>query len=175
MSDAIVIDPAFRIQLMDALVARLYTSSMNHRKARLHKIIRDNSLFHKNDQDCFSFKREVFAFADRTGGYPSPMNTLAPDMRDRVREYMRDVETVRIEQEHVQGYFQKVVSVSSRAADYRALTPSTLHSTINQFSDKCEPGEGTLTTSEIEAFIRDNDKYLEMVRTRLTLNLINAP
>ena len=171
----IQIDPAFRIQLMDQLVTRLYASSITHRNNRLHKIIRDNSLFHKNDQDCFSFKREIFAHADRTGGYPSPMNTLSPNLRGKVREYMRDVELTEIEQAHVRGYFQKVVGVSSRAADFKALVPSVLHSIINQFNDKCEPGEGVLSPSEIEEFIRQNDKYLEMVRTRLTLNLINAP
>lgn len=169
------INPSVRINILDSLMLKLYTSSNNHCKNRLHNLIKINSSIYKNNQQCFSFRRTVFQHAEHTGPYPSPINILAPAMRGEMKEYIQDVQRTEAERVLVKGYLQKVVGISHYMADYLAVTPTALHPPIKKFSDQCEIGEGTLTPSEIEAFIDNNSKYLDMVRTRLTMNLINAP
>lgn len=169
------LDPSVRINILDALMKRLYTSSNAHRNKNLCRLIRNNSVICNNTQDCFSFRREIYEEPGRCGPYPQPMNMLSNKMRDEVKEYISDAERVDAEQVLVKGYLQRAIALSHQIADYMAVIPSALHPQIKNFNILCEPGDGSLTSSEIEKFKHDNARYLEMVRTRLTMNLINAP
>jgi hypothetical protein len=169
------IEPNARIELIDALVRKLYRSSTLYGNKTINKLIQDNSELHGNNQQMFSFRKTVFTTSDFTGAFPSPINTLSPTIREDVKEYLSFTEETNAEKCVVKGFLQRVVTSSHCAADYAKLTPTQLHSVIKQFSYGCEQGEGTLTEPEIAQFKHDNAKYLELVKTRLTMNLINAP
>lgn len=169
------ISPSARIELIDALLKKLYNSSNLYRDKTLNQLIKDNSAIYDNDQLCFSFKNTIFQASDFRGKYPLPINKLAPIMRDSFRDYISFAEQTKNEKLLVLGYLQRLVTVSRRAADYSALMPKQLHYLINDIKLSLEPGDGLLTAAEIESFKQNNSKYIEMLKTRLTMNLINAP
>ena len=167
---------AIRINMLDELIAKLYTSAREHSNRHLMLLIEKNSAIHKNTQDCFTFRREIFEIPGRTGNYPQPINTVSSEIRDSVKDHISNTEQTAIELALVKTFLQRVLAISHRTADYMAVTPTALHGIIKKFRIELEPDEkAALTTSEVEEFKHTNSKYLQMVQTRLTMNLINAP
>ncbi|MBT7452185.1 MAG: hypothetical protein HN793_15210 [Rhodospirillaceae bacterium] len=169
------IKTAFRHEMLNRIITKIYTSSRGHRNKRIAKIIRANSLIHKNEQECFSFRSNTYEASDRKGAYPMPINLLDTSLKEEFIVFIGDGNALEEERNFVKGYIQRVMMMTEHLADYLKLMPDSTHPIVQAFKDDLAPGEGVLTEEEIENFLEQNEKYLNLLRNRMTLNLLDAP
>lgn len=168
----IEIAPGLRKMVLEKLMDALYLNTSRYNEERLQGIVRRNSKALHNSQLCFTFKGENFCAATHEGRYPRPMNALQPFLKDEMKEFIEEREKQYREAQYLRGYILNVFSVSDQAADYYKLLPFPLHGVIRKFAVHFAPGEGMLLPDGIEQFLQQNDKYVTMLKTRVTFNLI---
>lgn len=164
--------PELRNTVLKEMMQSLYLNTKRHNFKVLADIVRANSKILRNSQPCFSFRGEVYSIGDNSNGYPRPMNLLQSACRADMKQYLLMVDEQEREKEFLRGYILKVFHISDQAADYYKLLPAPLHSIVRKYAMHFAPGEGKISEKASQAFLDENAKYGDMIKARLTFNLI---
>lgn len=167
------LDPKLRFDVVQAIRQELYKKPRAKQFLDLTVLIQENSALHKNAQKCMSFNGKNYEYAKHEGKHPSPMNLLHRSLRARMRAYLQELVNLSREQDMALGYATKVLAVSDRVVDLYPLFPHTLHGVIRNYAQYFIQGEGKLSEPEISAFLLENDKYSQIMKSRMTYNLID--
>ena len=169
------LNPQLKAEMLATFKTALYQPTTSHLKKELFTLIQENSSLKRNNQNCFSFKGAIYEYGQIKGKYPRPLNLLDSSLRDRMKAYLKECSDVHHEQNLTVGYFQRLLLSTSNAADYFLLLPGALHGVIRKYERYLLDDESQFTEFQVTAFIQDNDKYVNAIKTRLTYNLLEVP
>jgi hypothetical protein len=168
------LDPRLRFDVVAAMQKALYKQPRAKQFIVLATLIQENSAIKKNTQKCVRFNGEVLWYVKQDGRAPRPINQLDKTLKDRMRVYLTDRDALSREQEMTMGYARKVLAVSDRIVDLYPLIPHTLHRVLREYAAFFVQGEGKLCGPEISEFLIENDKYSQLMKSRMTYNLIDV-
>jgi hypothetical protein len=168
-----MLDPKLRFDVLGEIRKELYKKPHAKQFLELTALIQENSALHKNGQKCMHFNGKFYEYMEHHGKYPNPVNLLHRTLKQRMRAYLQDVVNLSREQDMALGYATRVLAVSDRVVDLYPLFPHTLHGVIKRFAQHFIQGEGKLDGPEISAFLLENDKYSQLMKSRMTYNLID--
>ena len=164
-------DPRTKQQIKEALYAHLYDPVQRHFKDRLDRLIIKNTLLVKSSHRSFNYKGVTYSCDASTP--PRRANKLAPQLKGAMDEYLQDLKKLNDEEvPYVIGYINQVLNASNDFCDYLDLLPSVVHPTIQEFVSKCPCRTRHLTPEEVVSLQRKNAESIELLKSRMVLNLL---
>ena len=164
--------PELRNTVLEEIMQSLYVNTKQHNFKTLSEIIRANSKILRNSQSCVHFRGETYSVGDNSGRYPRPMNMLQSACKADMKLYVEELDKQEREKQFLRSYILNMFRASDQAADYYKLLPSPLHGIIRKYAMHFAPGEGKLSEQETQAFLDEHEKCADMLKARLTFNLI---
>lgn len=160
-----------RSEFVGHVIEQVYAPAMAKQKAILDQIIIDNTALLGSSSFSFNFLGETYRMNSREP-LPRRVNRLAPQLHERMREFLRQRAEILVEQPYINGFFRQVVSAGRNYTDYIALTPSVVHQIIHSIKNALPQGEASLDPDEVDAFHIKHHQAMFMVQQRMALNLI---
>lgn len=164
-------DPLIKRQIKDAIHAHLYEPVGKDFAKRLEALIYQNCLKMKYGHKSFSFKGITYTIDSSPA--PRMANRLAPEYVPDMKAYLADLHQVnRQEMPYVMGFIDQVLNSSNHLEDYLVLFPESLHRIIQDFIDACPCRNHALTGAQIREIRDRNNKSIQLLKERLTTNLL---
>lgn len=167
------LDPKVRPELREALMGSLYQKDTDAAEQSLHTIM---------EKHCQITETEIrgFTFMGKTHYAPGylhkkPIHALHPDLHAEMLAWVQDRRTVEKEEKLIVGnLITAVLNTSDSPEDWKKLLPPAIHSVIDWFISykiySLPPPK--LTDAQVEAFERKQERFLNILKGRLALNLI---
>lgn len=174
------IDPAvlnFRKEALNVLKNALYRRVDREFLSREAEIIYENSRLLGNTQKCMWHKGELIgAHFYHPSAIPRPANSIQPPIIEKYEALVLEVDQlVREEKALVVGYIRKVLNLPVAFESLFHLFPEQLHQALAGLKAFCpfthlKPMEADAQ----QAFIKENEQYINLMKVRMLKNLINA-
>lgn len=168
-----ILDPSARNETLKDLMHTLYFRTRQRHQNELQAIIMANSELCKNAQNEMSFRGVFYHYGEKTRN-PDTVNILQGALRPKFKTWRSKVETLEGEYNLVRGFFQKVFMQSDKLEDLYKLIPVQLHGALRNTRRYFVQEGSDLTDEDIEAFVKENQKYMDLVATRMTYNLLEV-
>jgi hypothetical protein len=166
------VHPRLKTSIIEELEQELYRPSNHRLRVELTAIVDENSLAHNNNEKAIRFHGRVYSCPGYTVTYPRSMNKLDPALLGRFKAYLKRDEALTAEKALTIGYFQKVTTTTNYLDDYYLLIPEMLHNAIGKWGRHLIQGEGKFSKSKAEEFMQANEKYVSMIKARLSSNIL---
>lgn len=167
-------DPRTKKRIRQELHEELYGPINRELENELASIIRKNSIACGNDQQCFKYKGEVYA-QNTIKLIPRPVNWLKPQFFTDMESYLDEKNTLeKDELPYVIGYINQVLNSSDSFQDYYKLFPDSIHHVLKRIQAQCPCRNDTLKLEQIDRIQRQNIHSVNLMRKRLTINVLLA-
>jgi hypothetical protein len=166
--------PQARTQLLHALDLALYQKTRIRLRVFLNNIIWDNAMLHGNRQQVLHFKGEIFRADTPDQALPKLINHAHSSIRERLKKYIEDKNTVAAERDMALGYVRLILQETSHACEIRQLLPQALQAAFNPEAINFLQGFGPLYPEDLQRFRDVNQKYLAVMKARLTYNFLDV-
>lgn len=172
---AIRIDPRRKHQIMEELAAYVYEGTKERFDKAVSTIAKRNSALtpYAGFIECFTYKGVFYNCTGLSDAYvPSTFRrtALCHDLRadmDRLLKEQASIE--RDEKPFVLSLFTRAMNMSECIEDYKLMFPECMTDVLKNYVTVIER---QLTDEQIQEFIRNNEKALDLLRTRKVLDLI---
>jgi len=168
--------PKLITAIVDKILAELYRASDNYRLTELTTIIGKNMMLTKTNDKWFGFRGEYYSITTKLPqGRPV---LLDRSLRERMKDYLSYCDKIDSEKQLIKSY---IIQVSQKIR-YKEMVldflPDNTHyllkGLIQFFPSLDSQNAKPLDAEEIAAFKESNDKYLDMMRSRMVVNLIGG-
>lgn len=164
---------AVRSDLLEILQEHLYRNTKTYHFKLLSDLITKNSVLCFNARKSLSFGGNCYVIGGNQPHLRISPNLLHHSLRGEMREYLTKVEKSEQEIALVKGFFQKIMFLTNKEQDYCNLLPTVMHPAVRQLSPYLDKEEGHLSPEEVTAFLVENESYINLIKQRLILNLID--
>lgn len=177
------LDKSVRPQIRHALMLHLYYQENEASRQTLREIIQENCAIEAHTLFGFHY---MFMWYD-LGSVPGAGYSTSPpgrgvhiplhrSLHERMDTWLANKRKVEREEQHiVTGYFTAVLNTSDSAHDWLKLIPDEVHKPIlDQMSWGIlqDPFPPILTDAQVEMFLSKQERFLNVVKGRLVLNLL---
>lgn len=164
-------DPRTKSQIKDALCDFIYDPVRRQFKSRIDTLVQRNSMLGGYSHHHFVYRGQVYN-ADTTAP-PLRKNRLAPQLRQAMEEYLRDLEQLNShELPYVLNFINQVLNSSSDLTDYMRVLPESVHHPLKQMIVSC-PCRATHLDEDRAAQMRaKNQASIDLIKQRLVTNLL---
>lgn len=167
-------DPRTKKRIRQELTDELYGPINAELKRELNQIIRKNSIECGNAQQCFKYKGEIYS-EDSLKLIPRPVNWLKPSFYTEMESYLDEKKTLEQDElPYVMGYINQVLNSSDSFQDYYKLFPESIHHVLKRIQEQCPCRRDTLKTEQIDRIQRQNIHSVNLMRKRITTNMLLA-
>jgi hypothetical protein len=167
-------DARTKKRIKEALYDALYGQVNKEQFNTLVQIIRKNSIKCQNSQHCFKYKG-ILHSSDPKKLVPRPVNWLHTSFFNEMELYLDEKKTLeRDEIPHVMGFVVQVLNSSDSFKDYFKLLPESLHPILIRIRDQCPCRNDYLDEKQIERIQAQNISAVNLLRRRVTINLLTA-
>lgn len=164
-------DPRTKQRIKDALYEHLYGPVKCHFEKRLDTIIMRNTISCRLTHKSFTYKGEIYNIDNSAP--PKRLNRLSPELQPLMDEYLRDLrELDRNEIPQIIGFINQVLNSSNDLHDYLRILPDSVHGPIQELINNCPCRASTLEESKVQEMIANNQKTINMMKSRMVTNLI---
>ena len=170
MTDAV--DPSARFFLKPLLELELFKPPSKDLWFNLATIIQENSHLYGNRQKCLSFRGKFYWYDKEDRGTRQVTNILHKSLRERFKAYLEELEALERENDQISALVVNGLSIVSCRQDLYRVFPDCIHGLLRRGEDRMPVKESTLLQRDIDEFIQENDKYITMLKSRMTLNLL---
>lgn len=171
MDDTIQYDPRTKQQIKDQLYQHLYSPIEKYSKAKINSLILRNSSLMGNSKTAFMYKGAIYSITDHSS-YRNA-NRLHKSLYSDMDEYLKEVTELNTnELPYVIGLITSVLNTSNSLQDYLNLLPSSVHTPIASFIEKCPCKHCQLPPEEVQKFVTSNHKAITLMKKRMLLNLL---
>lgn len=163
--------PELNTSLLHELLNAVYQRPLAAQQYQLKEILRRNNQCQRCNASGFWFNGDVYPKFLMSSRIPLLHISLRPQMR----EYLSFAHKLDGEMQLLRGYLANMLTTHFFKEDQQACLPESLAPIIGAFSGyprmapRSEEEQAALTV-----FLQKNEKYLTMLRTRLTLNLLGV-
>lgn len=173
MAEITRLEPKTRPECRDYVIQYLYNKDAEGAAMLLSGIIDDHCQITGHMQRAFMFYGKVYQ------PNITPPKLIAPPLHESLHErmwaYVKDRQVVEREEKLiVKNLLTAVFNVSDSYKDWLRILPPAVHEPIEQFFTYrwTEQHEAILTEQQVEAFQNKQERFLNMLKGRLALNLI---
>lgn len=156
----------------NAILTFLYEPVSKGFHQEIVEVVRANIVKTKSSQIGFMYRGEWFT-TDYRKLYPRRKQRLHKDLvsqMDGILERRKAVYDVEVP--YVNGYITKVLNTSDSVEDFIALFPQALSKPIKESTVAITRKPAKHSDEFVQAFLQENAKSLEYLKTRLVLNLL---
>lgn len=172
---SIRIDPRRKHQIMEELTAYVYEGTKERFDKAVSTIAKRNCAMSPYEAfiECFTYKGVFYNCTGLSDAHvPSTFRrtVLNKDLRadmDRLLKEQASIE--RDEKPFVLSLFTRAMNMSECIEDYKLMFPECMTDVLKNYVTVIER---QLTDEQIQEFIRNNEKALDLLRTRKVLDLI---
>lgn len=167
----------------DRLLAKLYTRTQGSQVTILNKLILDNSKLHGNNKSTIYWSNKFFFMPQmkfvNTKAHPTNVNARAnsvhPELRERMRKYITANEKIRREREQIKSFIQSIFLITQNKTDWREILPEALNGIVDNTIKAYDVNfqHPPIASDILSAFKLKNNKYIEIMKSRLLYNLID--
>jgi hypothetical protein len=164
-------DKNAKSQFVTSMLHPLYAKPKAAIRAEVVRLVGANRLLQGGGANYFFFKGQPF-MVNRGGPYISaPLHrTLWTDVRKHTAEEAELEKEISI----VKGYLQRALMTIESYEDFFEVIPEALHGTLRMNEYLFTGMERDLSEGVIAEFKNVNDKYLNVMKSRMTINLITS-
>lgn len=172
---AIRIDPRRKHQIMEELVAYVYEGTKERFDKAVSIIAKRNSglMPYAGFLECFTHKNVFYNCSGVSDANVPPTFrrvALHNDLRVEMDRLLKEQESIeRTEKPFVLSLFTRAMNISECIEDYKLMFPECMTDVLKNYVTVIER---QLTDEQIQEFIRNNEKALDLLRTRKVLDLI---
>lgn len=153
-----------------AIDDHLYTHLRKHQAMELRKIVVANARALSSSQTGFMYRGEWYSLDPRETP-PRRKDRLLPELHPQMDEYLQELREYSDNvKPYVFGFINQVLNASNSVVDYRALLPDVLHPTLDSLH--LYESAARLTPETITEIQSRNQEPIQMIKTRLALNLL---
>lgn len=169
------LQPTFSLKqaVIHDLLDHIYHLPQKTLNSEVAEIAQLNARAHHNDQTLFSFRDGLYS--DGNPQMRKPFNLLHRSLRDAMKAYLERKEKLEREQAMVRGFLQDMVATFNHIEIYIEVLPDTLGHRLRNYRGQFPELTSEYPAALVEAFLRKNQKYLGILTTRMTYNLLGAP
>lgn len=164
--------PTIRPGLRDDVINYLYQKDEQSAAEMLSQIIDEHVRLTGQNQLSFMFYGKVYC--NQYAAKPMIAPPLHPDLEPRMKAWLLDRLAVEREEKLiVKNLITAILNTSDHPEDWMKLLPPAVHQPIADFAFYNPQLAGsTLTPEQVEAFETKQERFLNMLKGRLALNLI---
>lgn len=169
--DQPVYDPLTKHQIKNGLMALLYEPIQNQLNRQVEELIVRNTLLGGYRHKSFVYRGKLY----NADVEPPPVrqNKLLPQLRPELDKITRAASKVCDEEmPYVLGFINQVLNSSNSLADYLQVFPEAVHEPIKKLIGRCPSHKGQLKLEAIQTLKNKNAHGIELMKQRLTLNLL---
>jgi hypothetical protein len=165
-----VVTPAFL--LTQSLMSNLYRQYDVDRSGKLLDIVDKNSRACNNSQLGFYFRGKYYHVGKQVK-VTEAVNLLNIALNPLMRTFIEWEEKIDTEKEFVKGYLTRIFLKTNYPGDFRRLIPDILHPAINDNEENFVFFTEGMPEGELVQFLSENEKYISIMRTRMTKSLLD--
>lgn len=171
MEERLQHDPRTKQQIKDSLYNFLYAPVLRDFGNRLEAIVIKNAVLIGSANHSFSYRG--LYYTSIAGPLPRRMDRLAKALHPVMDSYLADLKQLNLhEVPMVLGYINKVLNSSNELHDYLKMFPSAIHSPIEGMIATCPCRTTGLSIEGMQAIQKQNQHTIDLIKTRLVINLI---
>jgi hypothetical protein len=164
-------DKNAKSQFVTSMLYPLYAKPKAAIRAEVGRLVAANRRLQGGYSNYFFFNAQAFTSGGRASLVGAPLHTsLRPDVRKHVEEEGELEKEISI----VKGYFQRALMTIKSYEDFFEVIPEALHGTLRMNEYLFTGMERELSESVLAEFKNVNDKYLNVMKSRMTINLITS-
>ena len=169
-------NPKLITAIVDKILAELYRASDNYRLTELTTIIGKNMMLTKTNDKWFGFRGEYYSITTKLPqGRPV---LLDRSLRERMKTYLSYCDKIDAEKQLIKSYIVQVAQKIRYKEMILDFLPDNTHHLLNNllrfFPSLDSQDAKPLNEKEIAAFKKTNHKYLDIMRSRMVVNLIGG-
>jgi len=164
-------DGSWKIKFLDSVNKKVYAYPSQQLRHEMNELISLNSRLHGNQASILMYKNQYWV--KDTGN--TAKNILHKDCRKIFRVWEAKALSLQTEQEQVNNYLRAVINQKVDLQGLCQLIPAPLHSCLSSsWFWGNSPMPAPPPEADVAAFIQENQKYLDMITTRLTYNMLQV-
>ena len=171
MSEVLQHDPRTKSQIKDMLYAFLYEPVQRQFKTRLDFLIKRNTVILGASHQSFIYKGNLYTCD--IAPPPRKLNRLGPQLVPDMEAYLTDQKQINDKEiPYVVGFINQVLNASNDLHDYLRVLPQSLHPPIQKLINSCPCRTKKLTDTEVQEIQVKNQRYIDLVKSRMVMNLL---
>jgi hypothetical protein len=173
---------SMRLKLRDDLYSIVYERGNFRLRERLDEIIKKNVLYTRQPYEAFTYKGEFHSIgvldpkAKPSATYEIKRQFLHDSLRPAMDLWLADRNKVQeMEGPLVQAAISSVLASTKHVDSYMQLLPPFLHSRLREEQDRCSCVVEPISDDRKAELIRKYGKYINLIRERQVLYLLDPP
>lgn len=157
--------------LKSRIIEFIYGKPFASLHLRLTKIAEDNCNMQSGSHPSFVYKDEFYN-PNKTVPGVAKLRLLGK-FKPMMAELLQEKADLEAEQQVIIAYVLQTLNMSRSVNDYFRLFPETLHDILRQAAPEQQSFMlNRVTDEQVEQYKKENQQFFEIIRNRLTINLI---
>lgn len=163
-----VADPTNKYFLRSRLFSKVYLKAVTEETKKIQRIIEQNAYLDRHGQMAFMYKGQEYCAENYRP--QRRLGLLHRDLYPAMEEWLEKGRELQKEKETVLNYLSCLLIRANSAEELKAITPECLHSELPEYGGAYT--HASMTQEEIDAFNKQNEEAILLIKKRLLLNMI---
>lgn len=163
-----VADPTNKYFLRSRLFSKVYLKVVTEETKKIQRIIEQNAYLDRFGQMAFMYKGQEYCAENYRP--QRRLGLLHRDLYPAMEEWLEEGRELQKEKETVLNYLSCLLIRANSAEELKTITPECLHSELPEYWGV--HNHVPMTQEEIDAFNKQNEEAIHLIKKRLLLNMI---